>query len=54
MYVCEESHHEIIEIHFSWEELNYDEFILEGELEISNDKSEFNEYIFPCDVTDSD
>ena len=46
VYVCGEAHNEVIETIFLKEEFNYDEFILEGEVEISYDESESNEY-FP-------
>ena len=42
MYVFDYSHDEILETIFSREDLNYEEFILEGEFEISDDESECN------------
>ena len=35
-YVCDSTHNEIMENIFSREELHYDAFILEGEVEISD------------------
>ena len=46
MYVCDDAHDEILEIIFTREELNYGKLILEGEIEISDDESECNEYLF--------
>ena len=41
-YVCDVTHDEILETIFSREELHYDELILEGEVESSDDESKFN------------
>ena len=46
MYICDDAHDEIIETLFAREELNNDEFILEGEVESSDDDSECNKYLF--------
>ena len=43
VYVFDVTYDEILDTIFSREELNYDELILEGEFESSNDESEFNE-----------
>ena len=43
VYVCDDIHNEIMDTIFSREELYYDEFLLEGEVEISDDESECNE-----------
>ena len=43
MYVCDDAHDEIPEKCFSRKELNYNELILEGEVESSDDESEYKE-----------
>ena len=43
VYVCDGTHDEILETIFSREESRYNELILEGEVESSDDDSEFNE-----------
>ena len=40
MYVCDDAHYEIIETIFEREDLDQDEVILDGEVEISDDESE--------------
>ena len=40
VYACDNTHDEMLETIFSREELNHDEFILEGLFEISYDESE--------------
>ena len=42
VYVCDESHDELLETIFSRKELNYDKFILEGEVGSSDNESECN------------
>ena len=46
VYVCDETHDEIMETIFSREELHYDKLILEGESESSDHDSEYNEKQF--------
>ena len=46
MYDCNNLYDEILQTIFAREELNNYEFILEGELEISDDESECDEYRF--------
>ena len=43
VYVCDGAHDEIPEKCFSRKELNYNELILEGEVESSDDESEYKE-----------
>ena len=47
VYFCGESHDEIFETIFWRGELNYDEFILEVEVEMSDNESECNDELFP-------
>ena len=42
VYICDVTHDEILDTIFSRESLHYDEFILEGEVESSDDESECN------------
>ena len=46
-----DTHDEILETIFAAEKLNHNEFILEGEVESSDDESECNEDIFPYEIT---
>ena len=50
IYVCDVTNNEILETIFSREELHYDELILEGEVESSDDESDGTE-TFPYDLT---
>ena len=46
VYLCDITHDEILENIFKREELNYNELILEGEVECSDDESECYETLF--------
>ena len=50
-YIFNVTHNEILETIFSRQSLHYDELILEGEVESSDDESECNESYFPYDIT---
>ena len=47
VYVCDDTHDQILNTIFSREELNYDDFMLEGEVQISGDESECDKNKFP-------
>ena len=46
MYVCDDSHDKIMDTIVSSELINHNEFILEGEVEISYDENECNKINF--------
>ena len=51
IYVCDDTHDEIMDNVFSGGILHYDGFILKEKVECSDDESECNENKFPYDKT---